>query len=147
MLNRDRANCPDRCDHRAVTCDDLLGFAAGLVIAVVTAPVGVSGAVFLLPVQLDVLRVPSPAVTPTNLLFNVVSGPGALWRYYKQGQRPGGLTRDMLLGTLPGVVVGAVVRVYLIPDVETFRLVAAGVLLPIGLSLIWRASRAVAAGA
>jgi uncharacterized membrane protein YfcA len=47
----------------------LLGFAAGLVIAVLTAPVGVSGAVFLLPMQLDVLRVPSPAVTPTNLLF------------------------------------------------------------------------------
>jgi hypothetical protein len=33
----------------------LLGFAAGSVIAVLTAPVGVSGAVFLLPVQLDVL--------------------------------------------------------------------------------------------
>jgi len=39
-----------------------------LLVAVVTAPVGVSGAVFLLPVQLDLLRVPSPAVTPTNLL-------------------------------------------------------------------------------
>ncbi|GAA3152933.1 putative membrane protein YfcA [Kribbella aluminosa] len=50
----------------------LLGFAMGLLIAVVTAPVGVSGAVFLLPVQLSVLGVPSPAVTPTNLLFNVV---------------------------------------------------------------------------
>jgi hypothetical protein len=30
-----------------------LGVAAGFVIAVLTAPVGVSGAVFLLPVQLD----------------------------------------------------------------------------------------------
>ncbi|MFF5230234.1 hypothetical protein [Dactylosporangium sp. NPDC000521] len=43
-----------------------------------------SGAVFLFlflfPVQLSVLHVPSPAVTPTNLLFNVVSGPGALAR-------------------------------------------------------------------
>src|SRR3954469_9996198 len=42
----------------------LLGFAAGLLIATVTAPVGVSGAVFLLPVQLSVLHVPNPAVTP-----------------------------------------------------------------------------------
>ena len=64
----------------------LLGFAAGLVIATVTTPVGVSGAVFLLPVQLDVVRVPSPAVTPTNLLFNVVARPGALLRYRAQGQ-------------------------------------------------------------
>lgn len=118
-----------------------VGFAAGLLIAVVTAPVGVSGAVFLLPVQLDVLRVPSPAVTPTNLLFNVVSGPGALLRYRAQGQRPGVLTRTMLWGAVPGVLVGALVRVYLVPDARTFRLVAAAVLLPIGLWLIWRAVR------
>lgn len=31
------------------------GFAAGMVIAVLTTPMGVSEAVFLLPVQLDVL--------------------------------------------------------------------------------------------
>jgi hypothetical protein len=43
--------------------------------------VGVSGAVFVLPVQLDLLKVPSPAVTPTNLLFNVVATPGALLRF------------------------------------------------------------------
>jgi uncharacterized membrane protein YfcA len=53
----------------------LIGFTAGVLIAVVTAPVGVSGAVFLLPVLLSVLGVPSPAVTPTNLLYNVVAGP------------------------------------------------------------------------
>jgi uncharacterized membrane protein YfcA len=58
----------------------LAGLAAGLLIAVVTAPVGISGAVFLLPVQFSVLGVPNPAVTPTNLLFNVVAGPGALLR-------------------------------------------------------------------
>ena len=58
----------------------LLGFAAGLAVATVTAPVGVSGAVFLLPIQLSVLEVPNPAVTPTNLLFNIVSIPGALAR-------------------------------------------------------------------
>jgi hypothetical protein len=36
-------------------------------------PIGVSGEVFLLPVQVSLLGVPSPAVTPTNLLFNVVA--------------------------------------------------------------------------
>lgn len=118
-----------------------LGLVAGLVIATLTAPIGVSGAVFLLPVQMDVLKVPSPAVTPTNLLYNVVSGPGALWRYYRQGQRPGELTRYMLAGTVPGVIAGALVRVYLIPDVRTFRLLAAAVLLPIGLWLLWQTLR------
>lgn len=118
-----------------------LGLVAGLVVAVLTAPVGVSGAVFLLPVQMDLLHVPNPAVTPTNLLYNVVSGPGALWRYWSQGQRPGALTTYMVAGTVPGVVAGACVRVYLIPDVTTFRLVAAAVLLPMGLWLVWRTLR------
>jgi uncharacterized membrane protein YfcA len=64
----------------------LVGFVAGLVISSITAPVGVSGAVFLLPIQLSVLGVASPAVTPTNLLFNVVATPGALLRYWRKQQ-------------------------------------------------------------
>jgi uncharacterized membrane protein YfcA len=115
------------------------GFAAGLVIAFLTSPVGVSGAVFLLPVQMDVLQVANPSVTPTNLLYNVVSGPGALLRYWTQGQRPGVLARYLLAGTVPGVVIGALIRVYAIPDAGTFRLVAAVVLLPVGVWLILRA--------
>jgi uncharacterized membrane protein YfcA len=90
----------------------LTGFAAGLLIAVVTSPVGVSGAVFLLPVQLSVLQVAEPGGHPTNLLFNVVAGPGALLRYRRAGQLAGPLTRLLLAGTLPGVVVGACLRVF-----------------------------------
>ena len=41
-------------------------------------PAEVSGAVLLLPIQLNVLHVPSPTVTPTNLLFNVATTPGGL---------------------------------------------------------------------
>ena len=62
----------------------LLRFSAGLVISMITSPVGVSGAVFLLPFQLNVLKVPNQQLTPTNLLFNVVAGPGALIRYRRQ---------------------------------------------------------------
>lgn len=121
-----------------MTWELALGFVAGLVISTVTAPVGVSGAVFLLPVQLDILRVPSPAVTPTNLLFNVVTTPGALLRYRAQGQLGGPLARQLIGATLPGVVIGAVVRVYLVRDVAVFRLIAAAVLLPLG---VWLCAR------
>jgi uncharacterized membrane protein YfcA len=120
---------------------DLLGFCAGLLIAVVTAPVGVSGAVFLLPVQLSVLGVPSPAVTPTNLLYNVVAGPGALLRYHRAGGLAGPLTRLLVAGTLPGVVVGAVVRVFAVPGREAFQLLVAAFLLPLGLWLCARTLR------
>ena len=114
-----------------------LGFGAGLLLALLTAPVGVSGAVFLLPFQLDVLRVPSPAVTPTNLLFNIVSVPGALLRYHSHGQLRGPLVRQLLTATVPGVVLGALIRVYLVPDTGAFRLIVAAVLLPLGLWLCW----------
>ncbi|MEV0585212.1 sulfite exporter TauE/SafE family protein [Nonomuraea sp. NPDC050310] len=118
-----------------------LGFASGLLIAAVTAPVGVSGAVFLLPVQLSVLQVPSPAVTPTNLLFNVVATPGALLRYGRRGELGGALTRLLVLGTLPGVVAGAVLRVFVLPGGQVFRLLVAGLLLPLGLWLCLRTLR------
>jgi uncharacterized protein len=46
-----------------------VGALCAFVVALVTTPVGVSGAALLLPIQLSILHVPSPAVTPTNLLF------------------------------------------------------------------------------
>lgn len=128
----------------------LLGFAAGLLISVATAPVGVSGAVFLLPVQISVLGVPSPAVTPTNLLYNVVAGPGALLRHHRAGTLRGPLTRLLVLGTVPGVVVGAVIRVFAVPGPTVFRLLIAVLLLPLGswlcLRTLRRASRTTPSG-
>ena len=118
--------------------DVLLALVAGLLLAAITTPVGVSGAVFLLPVQLSVLHVPSPAVTPTNLLYNVVAVPGALLRYRRQGQLAGPLVRTMLAGAVPGVAIGAVLRVLVVSDAQTFRLIAGLVLLPLGLWLLVR---------
>jgi uncharacterized membrane protein YfcA len=117
------------------------GFAAALLIATITTPVGVSGAVFLLPVQLNLLHVPNPSVTPTNLLFNVIAGPGALLRYRRTGQLTGPLARRLVAGTVPGVVLGAVIRVYVLPGPRAFRLVVAAVLLALGSWLIVRTLR------
>lgn len=116
------------------------GMIVGALISVVTAPVGVSGAVFLLPVQLSVFGVPSPAVTPTNLLYNVVAGPGALWRYRRDGSLRGPLTRRLVLGTVPGVVIGAVIRVFALPSPAVFRLLIAALLVPLG---VWLCARTV----
>ncbi|MEO3855753.1 sulfite exporter TauE/SafE family protein [Acrocarpospora sp. B8E8] len=121
--------------------EGLVGFGAGLLIAVFTTPVGVSGAVFLLPVQLSVLGVPSPAITPTNLLFNVVSGPGALMRYRRNGSLISPLTRQLIVGTLPGVVIGAIIRVFVVPGPQVFRILVAAFLLPLGVWLCVRTLR------
>ncbi|MGP3683427.1 TSUP family transporter [Streptomyces sp. IBSNAI002] len=117
------------------------GLVAGLLISLVTAPVGVSGAVFLLPVQLSVFGVPNPAVTSTNLLYNVVAGPGALWRYHRAGSLWSPLTRHLLIGTLPGVVAGATLRVFVLPGPAVFRVLIAALLLPLGLWLCARTLR------
>jgi uncharacterized protein len=102
------------------------------VIAVLATPAGVSGAVLLLPFQVSVLGTPSPAVTPTNLLYNVVATPGALYRYWRQRQVGGRLAAVLIAGTLPGVVAGSIIRVRLLPGPRVFDVVVAAVLLPLG---------------
>jgi uncharacterized membrane protein YfcA len=109
-----------------------LGILLAFGISLVTTPAGVSGAVLLLPVQVSILRVPSPAVTPTNLLFNVLATPGGLYRYWRAGALAGPLAGTLVVGTLPGVVAGAVIRVEYLSGPRAFLLVVAAVLLPLG---------------
>jgi uncharacterized membrane protein YfcA len=58
---------------------------------------------------------PSLAITPINPLYNVVATPGALYRYWRQGQTGGRLALVLIAGTLPGVIAGSVIRVELLP--------------------------------
>jgi hypothetical protein len=111
---------------------EVVALAAAFIIAVVATPAGVSGAVLLLPFQVSVLGTPSPAVTPTNLLYNVVATPGALYRYRRQGQTGRRLAWILVAGTTPGVIAGSVIRVELLPGARVFDLVVACVLLPLG---------------
>jgi uncharacterized membrane protein YfcA len=115
---------------------EVVALAAAYVIAVLSTPAGISGAVLLLPFQVGVLGTPSPSVTPTNLLYNVVSTPGALYRYWRQGQTGGRLALVLIAGTLPGVVAGSVIRVKVLPGPRVFDLVVATVLLPLGAWLV-----------
>jgi uncharacterized membrane protein YfcA len=123
---------------------EAVALAAAFAVAVLATPAGISGAVLLLPFQVSVLGTPSPAVTPTNLLYNVVATPGALYRYWRQGQTGGRLAQVLIAGTLPGVIAGSVIRVKLLPGSRVFDLVVAAVLLPLGLWLT--VSRPPAAG-
>jgi uncharacterized protein len=111
---------------------EVVAVVAAYVIAVLSTPAGISGAVLLLPFQVSVLGTPSPSVTPTNLLYNVISTPGALYRYWRQGQTGGRLALVLIAGTLPGVIAGSVIRVKVLPGPQVFDLVIAGVLIPLG---------------
>jgi uncharacterized membrane protein YfcA len=119
----------------------LLGaFGAGLLVSLVTTPAGVSGAVLLLPIQVSLLGVPSPAVTPTNLIFNLFATPSGVLRYrrLRRGVPRSPLPVRLLVGTVPGVIIGAVIRVEWLSGQRAFYLVAGIVLAALGLLLLAR---------
>ena len=102
---------------------------------------GVSGAFLLLPFQVSVLGFASPAVTPTNLLFNVVGIPGGVYRYFREGRMAWPLAWNIIVGTLPGLFVGGLIRIKYLPDPRSFKLFMGCVLLYIGVRMLTGGSR------
>ncbi len=107
------------------------------VISFFTSMGGVSGAFLLLPFQISVLGYTHPSVSATNQLFNVVAIPSGVYRYWKEGRMVWPLACVVVAGTLPGVFIGAVIRVAYFPDPKNFKMFAAGVLLYIGLKMVY----------
>jgi len=84
-----------------------VGAVCAFLLTLIPTSAGVSGAVLLLPIQLSILHVPSPAVMSTNLLFNVAAIPGGLLRFRHERRLNNPLTGLLVAGTLPGVIAGA----------------------------------------
>jgi uncharacterized protein len=82
-----------------------------------------------------VLDTPIMAIAPTNLVYNIIATPGALYRYWRQRQTAGRLTALLLAGTVPGVVAGSVIRAKFLPGMHVFDFTVAVVLVPFGLWL------------
>lgn len=97
---------------------------------------GISGAFLLLPFQMSVLGYTHPSVSATNQFYNVVAIPSGVYRYIKEKRMVWPLTLSVAAGTLPGVFIGAWIRVVWLPDPKLFKLFAACVLLYIGGRLI-----------
>ncbi len=102
------------------------------VISFFTSMGGVSGAFLLLPFQMSFLGYTHPSVSATNQLYNIVAIPSGVYRYCREGRMVWPLTWVVVAGTLPGVFVGAFVRISYLPDPKAFKLFAGGVLLWIG---------------
>jgi len=105
------------------------------VISFFTSMGGISGAFLLLPFQISVLGFTSPAVSPTNLVFNIVAIPSGVYRYLKEGRMAWPLTWVVIVGTLPGVAIGAIFRIRFLPDPRPFKFFVGLVLLYIGFRL------------
>jgi uncharacterized membrane protein YfcA len=107
------------------------------VISIFTSMGGVSGAFLLLPFQMSFLGYTNPSVSATNQLYNIVAIPSGVYRYWREGRMVWPLTWVVVAGTLPGVFIGAFVRVVYLPDAKNFKLFAAAVLLYIGGKMIY----------
>jgi hypothetical protein len=110
--------------------------AVAFAVSFFTSMGGVSGAFLLLPFQMSVLNYTSPSVSGTNQLFNIVATPSGVWRYIKEKRMVWPLTWAVIIGTLPGVLIGAWLRVEYLPNPRSFKFFAGFVLLYIGTRLL-----------
>jgi uncharacterized protein len=106
------------------------------VISFFTSMGGISGAFLLLPFQMSFLNFTNPSVSATNQLYNVVAIPTGVYRYWREGRMVWPLSLIVITGTLPGVFIGAIIRVRYLPDPAHFKLFAAIILLYISLKMV-----------
>jgi len=111
-------------------------FLVALVVSSFTSMGGISGAFLLLPFQMSVLGFVSPAVSPTNLVYNIVAIPSGVYRYMKEGRMAWPLTRIVIVGTLPGAFIGNYLRVLYLLNPKAFKFFV-GMLLYIGARLLY----------
>jgi len=119
-----------------VSVNPIVPFAVALIISFFTSMGGVSGAFLLLPFQVGFLNYTAPSVSATNQVFNVVAIPSGVYRYIKEGRMLWPLTWAVIIGTLPGVFIGAWIRIVYLPDPKNFKLFVGLVLLYIGWRLL-----------
>jgi len=117
------------------------------VVSCLTSTGGLSGAFLMLPFQVSVLGFLGPGVSPTNLIFNIIGIPGGAYRYHRERRLVWPLAWAIVLGTLPGMALGAIARVTLLPDPAVFKPFAGLVLAFIGIRLLRDVLRRSAPGA
>jgi len=110
--------------------------AVAFAVSFFTSMCGVSGAFLLLPFQMSFLGFVSPAVSATNLVFNVVAIPSGVYHYVHERRMVWPLNWVVIAGTLPGVFVGGLMRLHWLLDPRAFQAFVGFVLLYIGVRLL-----------
>jgi uncharacterized membrane protein YfcA len=119
-----------------VEVSPLIPLAVSFVVSFFCSMGGLSGAFLVLPFQMSVLGFTSPAVSSTNLVFNIVAIPSGVYRYIREGRMAWPLAWITILGTLPGIFIGATIRTKYLPDPKHFKVFMGCVLLYMALRLV-----------
>jgi uncharacterized protein len=118
-----------------VEVQPFIPFLVAFVVSFFTSMGGVSGAFLLLPFQVSFLNYSTPSVSATNQVFNLIAIPSGIYRYFKEGRMLWPLSKYIIIGTLPGVFIGAWIRIEYLPDPRHFKLFASSILAYIGFKL------------
>jgi len=110
------------------------------VVSAFTSMAGVSGAFILLPFQISILGFTTPAVSSTNFVYNIVAIPSGVYRYFKEGRMAWPLAWVVIVGTLPGILIGYYLRILYLPEPRAFKLFVGIVLLYIGARILYELS-------
>ena len=114
----------------------ILSFLTAFIIALVTSPAGISGAILLMPFQISVLGIRDPSANATNFLYNVIAIPSGVYRYWREGRFLWILSSFMILGYFFGIFSGAIIRTKFLIEFARFKLVVGIVLLFLGISVL-----------
>ena len=124
-----------------VDVNPLVPFVVAFIISFFTSMGGVSGAFLLLPYQVSFLGYTTPSVSATNHVFNILAIPSGVYRYVREGRMLWPLTWAVIIGTLPGVFIGAWIRIVYLPNPDHFKLFVGFILLYIGWRLLLNVCR------
>ena len=119
-----------------IEVNPFIPFIVAFAVSFFTSMGGVSGAFLLLPFQVSILGYTTPSVSGTNQVFNIIAIPSGVYRYIREGRMLWPLTWAVIIGTLPGVFIGAWVRIKYLPNPRNFKLFVGVVLLYIGFRLL-----------
>ncbi|MCR4667488.1 MAG: sulfite exporter TauE/SafE family protein [Desulfovibrio sp.] len=119
-----------------ITCNPFIPFFIALSVSFFASMGGISGGVLLLPFEMSVLGYTNPSVSATNHFYNILACPAGVYRFWKEGRLILPLVTTIAVGTLPGVFIGAVIRVTLLPDPSYFKVFAGTVLLYIAFRMV-----------
>ncbi|MBP1740502.1 MAG: putative permease [Deltaproteobacteria bacterium] len=70
------------------------------------------------------------------MVFNIIAIPSGVYRYIREGRMAWPLAWIIILGTLPGIFIGAAIRVSYLPDPKHFKVFMGFVLLYMALRLV-----------
>ena len=107
----------------------------GLGVSVFSSPTGISGGFLILPICVNFLGFSSVAVSPTNFIFNIVAMPAGLWRLAREKRLLWGLGGILMIGSLPGIIAGMILRNTWLKEAGDFKIFMALVLTALALNL------------